>query len=135
MIKHWYLNNNKLTPPSYHLSATPQAKQFLHELSKGGMIYEQTGHFQPLKHQILVGLSKGFLDEGYKYTNRADITFQLPRELTPDGVIERNVIIKRLLLIKDYLNLIRIVSIPILMLSALNLCLCVAMSMIIYQMI
>lgn len=135
MIKDWNLNNNTITPPNYHLKSTPEAKLWLSNLSKNGMIYEQTGHFLPLKRQILVGLNKGFLTEAYKYTNKADIDFQLPQELSVEGIRERNIIIRRLELIRNYLKLIKIVSIPIIMLSTFNICLGVAMSMILYQMI
>ena len=134
MIKHWNLNNNKLTPPNYHLQPNPEAKKWISDLSGSGIIYEQTGHFQPLRRQILVGLNKGFLDEAYKYTNKANIEYLLPQELTKDGR-ERNVIIRRLLMIKSYLKLIELISIPIIMLSTINICLGIAMSMILYQMI
>ena len=135
MIKDWNLNNNIITPPNYHLKPTSEAKLWLSDLSKNGIIYEQTGHFLPLRHQILIGLNKGFLTEAYKYTNKADIDFQLPQELSVEGIRERNIIIRRLGLIKNYLKLIKMVSIPIIMLSTFNICLGVAMSMILYQMI
>ena len=133
MIKDWNLNNNIIIPPNYHLKPTPEAKLWLSDLSKNGMIYEQTGHFLPLKHEILVGLNKGFLTEAYKYTNKADIDFQLPQELSVEGTRERNIILKRLELIKSYLKLIKMVSIPIIMCSTINFCLGIAMSMILYQ--
>lgn len=133
MIREWILNNNKLIPPEYHLKPTPEAKLWLSELSKNGIIYEQTGHFQPLRHQILVGLNKGFLTEAYKYTNKADIDFQLPQELSAEGIRERNIIIRRLELIRSYLKVVRLVSIPIIMVSTFNICLGMAMSMVLYQ--
>lgn len=133
MIRDWNLNNNIITPPNYHLKPTPEAKLWLSNLSKNGMIYEQTGHFLPLRHQILVGLHKGFLTEAYKYTNKADIDFQLPQELSAEGIRERDAIIRRLSLIKSYLKLIKMVSIPIIAISGINFCLALCMSMILYQ--
>ena len=82
MLKDWNLNNNELTPPNYYLQPTSEAKKWLSDLGRGGIIYEQTGHFLPLRRQIFVGLNKGFLTEAYKYTNKADIDFQLPQELS-----------------------------------------------------
>lgn len=133
MIKDWNLHNNTITPPNYHLKPTPEAKLWLSNLSKNGIIYEQTGHFQPLKHQILVGLHKGFLTEAYKYTNKADIDFQLPQELSVEGIRERNVILKRLELIRNYLKLVEFISVPVMMVSTINICLSISMSMILYQ--
>ena len=133
MIKDWNLNNNIITPPNYHLKPTSEAKLWLSNLTKNGMIYEQTGHFQPLRHQILVGLHKGFLTEAYKYTNKADVGFNLPQELTGDGIKERNTILKRLSLSKNYLKLVELISIPILAVSSINFCLGLLMSMILYQ--
>ena len=133
MIKDWNLHNNTITPPNYHLKPTPEAKLWLSNLSKNGIIYEQTGHFLPLRRQIFVGLHKGFLTEAYKYTNKADIDFQLPQELSAEGIRERNIIIRRLEMIRNYLKFVKMVSIPFLMLSTINLCLGMTMSMIIYQ--
>ena len=133
MIKDWNLNNNIIIPPNYHLKPTPEAKLWLSNLSKNGMIYEQTGHFQPLRHQILVGLNKGFLTEAYKYTNKADIDFQLPQELSVEGIRERNIIIRRLEMIRNYLKLVEFISVPVMMVSTINFCLAIGMSMILSQ--
>ena len=133
MIKDWNLKDNIIIPPNYHLKPTPEAKLWLSNLSKNGMIYEQTGHFLPLRRQILIGLNKGFLTEAYKYSHKADIDFQLPQELSVEGIRERNIILKRLEMIKSYLKLIKIVSIPVLAVSSINFCLGLLMSMILYQ--
>ena len=133
MIKDWNLNNNELFPPNYHLKPTPEAKLWVSNLTKNGIIYEQTGHFQPLKHQIFVGLNKGFLNEAYKYTNKADIDFQLPQELTIEGIKERNIILRRLEMIKSYLKLLRFVSVPIIMISSVTFCIGMLMSIILIQ--
>ncbi len=135
MIKDWNLNNNELIPPNYHVKITTEAKKWLSDLARGGIIYEQTGHFLPLKHEILVGLHKGFLTEAYKYTNKADIDFQLPQELSVEGIKERNTILKRLSLIKNYLKLVEFVVPPFIAVSSVTLCIGILMHIILIQLI
>lgn len=135
MIKHWSLNNNKLIPPNYHLKPNPEAKLWLSNLSREGIIYEQTGHFLSLKHQILIGLNKGFLTEAYKYTNKTDIEFQLPQELSADGISEQNVILKRLKLIREYLKLLELVTPPFIAISSVAFCFGMLMHIVLVQLL
>ena len=135
MIKDWNLNNNELIPPNYHVKITTEAKKWLSDLGRGGIIYEQTGHFLPLKHEILVGLHKGFLTEAYKYSHKADIDFQLPQELSVEGIKERNTILKRLSLIKNYLKLVELAAPPFIAVSSVTLCIGILMHIILIQLI
>ena len=135
MLKDWNLHNNTINPPNYHLQPTSEAKKWLIELNRAGIIYEQIGDYSLIRNSINVGLSRGFINEAFRYKHRVEAEFQLPQELSAEGINERNIILKRLSLIKSYFKLIELISIPILMLSTFNICLSISMSMIIYQMI
>ena len=135
MLKDWNLNNNKLTPPNYHLQLNQESKKWLINLNKAGIIYEQTGDYSLVRNSINVGLSRGFINEAFRYKHRVEAEFQLPQELTDEGISERNIILKRLAMIKSYFKLVELISIPILMCSTINISLSIAMSIILYQFI
>ena len=133
MIKDWNLNDDELTPPNYHLQNTSEAKKWLIDLSRGGIIYEQTGDYSVVRHTINTGIARGFINEAFRYKHRIEADFSIPQELSVEGISEGNTIIKRLLMAKNYLKLLEFISIPIIMLSTINICLGIAMSMILSQ--
>ena len=131
MIKDWSLEDNTIIPPGYHLKPTNEAKLWLSDLARGGMIFEQTGDYYPVRHSINVGVSRGFINEAFRYKHKVEADFQIPQELNEEGIKEGNTILKRLLFGLNAFKIIQFVSIPIIMISTVAFCIAMLMSIVI----
>ena len=132
MIRDWDMqDDNILIPPEYHLKPTNEAKLWLSDLARGGIIFEKTGDYYPVKHSINAGVARGFINEAFRYTHKVETDFQIPQELNEEGIKEGNTILKRLFFAKNAFRMIQFVSIPILMVSVVSFCIAMLMSIVI----